>query len=310
MPGILSRFIGGNKKLSLADRHRLMVQAIEMHDGGATFKDVEAELVSQGASKEEASRISAEAQVKAEAELIRRVPLPPSAQWAVNYYFVLGVTPRASSEQIHRAYRRKAKEVHPDRHDSEFTRESWSKLMALITDAHHVLNDPQTRRVYDAVWKERSRRVAADNRRAGELRGDWETRYRWELAELAEREDRMAAVLEQAAHGFDDAAAAAAARQELETAMEDYEGEILEIRTQTHALPAIFLQFGGTVRNEMQRKERLLAPLQSLSQNLESAASPEGAAALRPQIDAVYEALESVRRAQHNFDIAAARTII
>ena len=309
MPGILSRFTGGGKKLSLADRHRMMVKAIEMHDGGATYQDVEAELVRQGASAADAKRISDEAQLKAETELIRRVPLPPSAQWPVNYYFVLGVTPRASTDQIHRAYRRKAKEVHPDRHDTEFTRDAWSRLMALISDAQQVLNDPITRRAYDAVWRERSRRVAAENRRVGELRGDWETRYRWELAELAEREDRMAAVLEQAVRGFPDGASAEAARQELETALEDYEGEILEIRNQTHALPQAFLQFGGSVRHEMQRKERLLAPMRTLGESLLAAATPDGAAALRPQVDAIHRSLEDVRRAQHEFDIAAARTL-
>jgi len=57
--------------------------------------------------------------------------------------------------------------------------------MALISDAQQVLTEPRTRRVYDVIWRERSRKVAIENRRRGELRGDWETRYRWEVAEMA-----------------------------------------------------------------------------------------------------------------------------
>lgn len=67
-----------------------------------------------------------QAQAKFEDQLLRTVTLPASASQDVNYYFLLGVTPQASVERIRRSYRRKAKAIHPDRHDLEFTREYWS----------------------------------------------------------------------------------------------------------------------------------------------------------------------------------------
>src|ERR1700737_825348 len=134
MPGIFSRLTGG-RKLTLSERHQMLVDAMELHRLGSTPPEGEGELQHRGASIEEARHITGEALQRVEAELVRTVPLPASAHWQVNYYFILGVTPRASNEQIRRAYRSKAKEVHPDQHNADFTRESWSRLMSLISDA-------------------------------------------------------------------------------------------------------------------------------------------------------------------------------
>src|SRR5215467_9909385 len=227
MPGIFSR-LGGGKKLTLAQQHELLLAAIDMHRNGLTPPAVEIALTERGANQEEARRISDEARVKAEAQLLRDVRLPESAYSTANYYFVLGVTPRATTEQIQRAYRRKAKDVHPDQHNTEFSTDVWEKLMTLMGDARQVLTDPDARRTYDLVWLERSHRVAELNRAAGELRGDWETRYRWEIAEMSELEDTISQLLEEIANPPEDASREVLAAA-LERAIEFYESELLEI---------------------------------------------------------------------------------
>jgi curved DNA-binding protein CbpA len=304
MPGIFSRLTGG-KKLTLSERHQMLVDAMEMHRAGSTPPDVETELQRRGASIDESRHIGGEALQRVEAELVRTVPMPASAHWPVNYYFILGVTPRATQEQIHRAYRRKAKEVHPDQHNADFSREAWSRLMSLISDAQHVLSNPDTRRVYDVIWRERSRKTAIENRKRGELRGDWETRYRWEVAEMAELEDSIAVLFEEvrsAAPGSD----SAVLTESLDRTLEDYESELLEIRTQTHALPDAFRHFGEQVRQEMQRKERLVHQMRRLAQALPPGGGPPPTAAVA-DADRV---LGEVRQAQHDFDIAAGRTLL
>jgi molecular chaperone DnaJ len=61
----------------------------------------------------------------------------------VNYYDVLGVPREASQEEIRNAYRRLAKERHPD-HSSGSAEE-----FSLLQEAHAVLSDPNRRRQHD-----------------------------------------------------------------------------------------------------------------------------------------------------------------
>ncbi len=61
----------------------------------------------------------------------------------INYYQVLGVPREASQEEIRQAYRRLAKERHPD-HTSGSTEE-----FSLLQEAHAVLSDPNRRRQHD-----------------------------------------------------------------------------------------------------------------------------------------------------------------
>ncbi len=62
-----------------------------------------------------------------------------------NYYQVLGVSREASQDEIRGAYRRLAKERHPD-HPSGSAEE-----FSLLQEAHAVLSDPNRRRKHDEV---------------------------------------------------------------------------------------------------------------------------------------------------------------
>lgn len=62
-----------------------------------------------------------------------------------DHYEVLGVARDASDEQIKKAYRKLARELHPDVNDSEEGHERFK----LVTHAYEVLSDPQQRQNYD-----------------------------------------------------------------------------------------------------------------------------------------------------------------
>lgn len=68
--------------------------------------------------------------------------MPPVAK---DYYAVLGVRRDASQEEIKRAYRRLARQLHPDINPDAQTQERFKE----ITAAYEVLSDPDKRHLYD-----------------------------------------------------------------------------------------------------------------------------------------------------------------
>lgn len=66
-----------------------------------------------------------------------------------NYYIILGIPQDSTQTEVKSAYRRLAKEFHPDLHDSNHSQ------FQMINEAYSVLSDPARRRFYDHVLQQR-----------------------------------------------------------------------------------------------------------------------------------------------------------
>jgi curved DNA-binding protein len=102
---------------------------------------------------------------------------------ARDYYDVLGVPRNASADQLQQAYRKLARQFHPDVNSDPAAEERFKE----VNEAYHVLSDPATRERYDKfggnfrqvpedfderVAAGRGRRPGASARRGGRVRVD------------------------------------------------------------------------------------------------------------------------------------------
>lgn len=296
--------------LSGAERDRLAADAVRLQREMTPDDRVVAALQEQGAPPPVAAEINLQARARVDREVAASVRLPASSRREINYYFLLGVTPVAAADQIHRAYRRKAKDVHPDRHGSEFVIDQWQDLMTVVADASDVLTDPRKRRAYDVFWRDRSHSVAMRYRKKGEQRGDLETRYLWEIAAMAELEDAISLRLNELEGELRDGADVTTAAVALCRALEEYEGRMIEIRTDTYGFPDHLAGFSDRVRAEMQRKERLVRALRQLLPRTPDRVAAADRAQMAALVDSVNLVLEEIRRAQSQFELGTARPFI
>lgn len=274
----------------------MLLRALQHHRDGVRSTDVEAELQEGGLSPEDARRICDQARRQFEDEVVQQVTLPRTARGPVNYYFALGLTPRATTEQVHSAYRRRAREVHPDRHAHELSAGKWDELMTVVRDAHEVLSDSRTRTAYDVAWLRRSHQVTMRHATRAERRGDWGTRLFWYLADVGEVERRLESGLTSFHLDGPD-------WQILCLGVDDYEDRVLSTRLQTHTVPRPFSRMAEQVRQELTRKHSGIERLRQVA-----AAGPE---ALSPsELAELAGVLATYRTAQSRFELAMLREMM
>jgi curved DNA-binding protein CbpA len=73
-------------------------------------------------------------------------------------YELLGVAPDASQPDLARAYRRRARELHPDLAATQDAADTFNAL----TQAYRLLSDPTRRAAYDATLRNPSRSTTPD----------------------------------------------------------------------------------------------------------------------------------------------------
>ena len=68
-----------------------------------------------------------------------------------DYYEILGVTPKASPDEIREAYKKLAKAFHPDKHQGDAF---FSEKFKSLQEAYNVLSDADKRKEYDTQFAE------------------------------------------------------------------------------------------------------------------------------------------------------------
>jgi curved DNA-binding protein len=95
----------------------------------------------------------------------------------IDYYKILGINKNATSEDIKKAYRKLARQHHPDLNPND--KEAHKKFQQ-INEANEVLSDPEKRKKYDQYgkdWQHAEQFEQARHSQGRQQRGQWDQTY-------------------------------------------------------------------------------------------------------------------------------------
>jgi curved DNA-binding protein CbpA len=116
-------------------------------------------------------------------------------------YRLLGVKPSASAAEIKRAFRQKAKAIHPDIPGNIASGESGDELMRELIRAYETLSDPARRAEFDSTWVQFNRYAEGTDSAAG-------FNYRLWLMAREDKESRAKLVFFDLLHDLEEEACA------------------------------------------------------------------------------------------------------
>ena len=111
---------------------------------------------------------------------------------ALDLYVLLEVSPKATKEEIKKAYRKKAVQCHPDKNPGN---PKATQAFQALLNAYTILSDDDKRRAYDIKKNIRRPETAREKKeREREARRQWEEaqRRRWEEYDRKRREKEKA----------------------------------------------------------------------------------------------------------------------
>jgi hypothetical protein len=273
---------------------------------GAGRSDAAAILEAAGkdyaaSQREFASRLQSEAE-PLDDEALEAVDLPEIAFRPANFYFAVGVTPQATSDDIRHAYRAKLR-FERDRLTPEFTDAQWREIRSYLDEAAWVLLDPDMRRAYDVFWRKRSRETALRLARDGERRGDWTTRSLWDMADVSSVEERLTQFLTTTGDLITSGLAPAQVVGQFAEITHGYDLRASELKQASEALDDAHRDLRSRLKYELMRKDPLISTAEELAGWLEASHGSAGGGQKADVVQEMTSLAAELRKAHHAFDM-------
>ncbi len=139
------------------------ISALAQTSDMETLKTIYA-LLNIGAIELTESPVQAAEELEIDNEIMEKIEEMNNNYKTLGYYGILGITERASEEEIREAYYKVAKEFHPDRYfslPSDDIKEKINTIFSFATEAYETLSNEAKKREYDGSLSVKSEKPAS-----------------------------------------------------------------------------------------------------------------------------------------------------